>query len=366
MVSTEKQKELEQEYAGKLQELTTKLRDAEEQRDEANRQNAELQQENANGNARVESMQERLKAELTRIATYDNELRALNETIQRAQADCKKARAAQQEEAQKVCVLQKDLQEKKEEQRQYLSTRDSLEAEMETLKLTLKEEEENNAQRTEDIAALQSELLQATQALEKLRDKDEDINELQKDKQNLTEEVTGLRQKLLLLSEEVQDAREDAALAREQERKTKAEMGAVQEKGRAIEKEVRELKERYDQSLSTIGELQKRIQASSLQTEAKDKKITELLTDVERLKQALNGLSQLAYTNAPKRSTQHTESLQNQVKSLQQQLADAERQHREVVSIYRTHLLSAAQGHMDEDVQAALLQIIRMRQEFVC
>lgn len=24
------------------------------------------------------------------------------------------------------------------------------------------------------------------------------------------------------------------------------------------------------------------------------------------------------------------------------------------------------QGHMDEDVQAALLQIIRMRQEFVC
>lgn len=74
---------------------------------------------------------------------------------------------------------------------------------------------------------------------------------------------------------------------------------------------------------------------------------------------------------------------------------DAERQHREVVSIYRTHLLSAAQvtnqqrgkktfgfiggrtpplshavflsqGHMDEDVQAALLQIIRMRQEFVC
>ncbi|CDQ88414.1 unnamed protein product [Oncorhynchus mykiss] len=25
-----------------------------------------------------------------------------------------------------------------------------------------------------------------------------------------------------------------------------------------------------------------------------------------------------------------------------------------------------SQGHMDEDVQAALLQIIRMRQEFVC
>lgn len=51
--------------------------------------------------------------------------------------------------------------------------------------------------------------------------------------------------------------------------------------------------------------------------------ITELLTDVERLKQALSGLSQLAYTsNTPsKRQTQHTEALQAQIKSLQQQLA---------------------------------------------
>lgn len=51
--------------------------------------------------------------------------------------------------------------------------------------------------------------------------------------------------------------------------------------------------------------------------------ITELLTDVERLKQALNGLSQLAYTgNAPsKRQTQHIDTLQAQIKSLQQQLA---------------------------------------------
>lgn len=51
--------------------------------------------------------------------------------------------------------------------------------------------------------------------------------------------------------------------------------------------------------------------------------ITELLTDVERLKQALSGLSQLAYTsNTPsKRQTQHTDAMQAQIKSLQQQLA---------------------------------------------
>lgn len=52
--------------------------------------------------------------------------------------------------------------------------------------------------------------------------------------------------------------------------------------------------------------------------------ITELLTDVERLKKALNGLSQLAYTSSSspnKRQTQHADTLQAQIHSLQQQLA---------------------------------------------
>lgn len=52
-------------------------------------------------------------------------------------------------------------------------------------------------------------------------------------------------------------------------------------------------------------------------------KITELLNDVERLKQALNGLSQLMYTTGvpSKRQSQQVEMLQSQVRTLQQQLA---------------------------------------------
>lgn len=44
---------------------------------------------------------------------------------------------------------------------------------------------------------------------------------------------------------------------------------------------------------------------------------------MERLKQALNGLSQLAYAGSTpnKRQTQHVDTLQAQVKGLQQQLA---------------------------------------------
>uniref|UniRef100_A0A671TJI3 Uveal autoantigen with coiled-coil domains and ankyrin repeats n=1 Tax=Sparus aurata TaxID=8175 RepID=A0A671TJI3_SPAAU len=372
LVNSEKHKDVEEKFNGKFVELTQKFADLEQQHKEVMSQNVDLQEQNAHCNTQIQNLQERLKSELTRISTYDTELKALHDAMQQAQTDCKKAKEAQQEEVQRVCALQKELQEYRVDQasqlQQQAKSQEALEAEVAKLQLALREEEENSAQRAEDVSALQSELLQATQALEENRSREDQMNQLNKEKQQLEEEAANLSSKLLSLAEECEKAHRETTQAKDSEGRARTEMESVQEKGRAIEREIRELKERYDESLSTIGDLQRRIQTSAQQTEAKDKKITELLTDVERLKQALNGLSQLAYTsNAPnKRQTQHIDTLQAQIKSLQQQLADAERQHREVVSIYRTHLLSAAQGHMDEDVQAALLQIIRMRQEFVC
>jgi len=52
--------------------------------------------------------------------------------------------------------------------------------------------------------------------------------------------------------------------------------------------------------------------------------------------------------------------LQQQVKQLQNQLAETKKQHQEIVSVYRTHLLYAVQGQMDEDVQKVLKQILTM------
>ncbi|XP_035992077.1 uveal autoantigen with coiled-coil domains and ankyrin repeats isoform X3 [Fundulus heteroclitus] len=372
LVSSERHKQVEEEFKAKFEAVAEKVAGLEQRLREATLQKAELQEQNALCKNQIQSLQERLKSELTRIATYDAELTLLQDALRQAQDDCRRAREAQQEEAQRVAVLQKERQDQRREEasllQQHRQAQEALEAELAGLRTSLHEEEESNAQRAEDIRALQSELLQATQALEDVRHKEDQMNELKKEKQLLEEEAAGLSSKLLSSAKECQEARQEARQAREGESRARADAEAVQEKGRGIEREIRELKERYDQSLSTIGDLQKRIQTSAQQTEAKDKKITELLTDVERLKQALNGLSHLAYTsNTPnKRQMQQVDALQAQIKSLQQQLADAERQHREVVSIYRTHLLSAAQGHMDEDVQAALLQIIRMRQEFVC
>ncbi|KAG9273199.1 uveal autoantigen with coiled-coil domains and ankyrin repeats-like [Astyanax mexicanus] len=58
-------------------------------------------------------------------------------------------------------------------------------------------------------------------------------------------------------------------------------------------------------------------------------------------------------------------TLQAHINSLQQQLEDSERRYRRVLDMYRTRLLNAAQGYMDEEARMALLQIAQMRQECV-
>lgn len=279
VVTGEKHKNVEEEFKDKFEGLTQKLVKLEQQHEGVTLQKEDLQEQNALGNAQIQNLHERLKSELTRIATYDTELKALHDAMQQSQADCKKAREAQQEEAHRVCALQKEVQERCGDRasllQQTAQAKDALEAEVAKLRLALREEEENGAQRAEDVSALQSELLQATHTLEEINYKEDQMSQLKKEKQQLEEEAANLSNKLLSLAEEGKEARREAAQAREGEGRARTEMEAVQEKGRAAEREIRELKERYDESLTTICDLQRGIQKSAQQTEAKDKKVTE-------------------------------------------------------------------------------------------
>ncbi|XP_070765593.1 ankyrin repeat domain-containing protein 24 [Enoplosus armatus] len=118
---------------------------------------------------------------------------------------------------------------------------------------------------------------------------------------------------------------------------------------------------------SHIQELHKDIQESQGLVKERDRKITELSKEVFRLKEALGALSPpLGITSSS--STHHGNpgqqvALQNRIAILTQQLQDWERKHKQVVAIYRSHLLAAVQGRMDEEVQGLLLQILRMSQQ---
>ncbi|KAM9357921.1 uncharacterized protein ankrd24 [Symphorus nematophorus] len=121
---------------------------------------------------------------------------------------------------------------------------------------------------------------------------------------------------------------------------------------------------------SHIQELHKDIQESQGLVKEKDRKITELSKEVFRLKEALGALSPpLGITSSSSSTSTHhgnpgqQVALQNRISILTQQIQDWERKHKQVVAIYRSHLLAAVQGRMDEEVQNLLLQILRMSQQ---
>ncbi|NXQ71564.1 UACA protein, partial [Quiscalus mexicanus] len=303
-------------------------------------------------------------------------LQALREALGRTVEELQQALSSKEEryhkETLRVGELQQELAQLKEcsvPLVEYTQLKEGLEGEIAAIKRGLEEKEAETQAKSEEVLRLQEELRWSQQALAELQSQEVvAVAEYSSMKADLEAQVSSMAGHLASMSHKYEQACEEALQARRSELSLKDEKELLQLRSCSIEQEIKDQKERCDKSLTTIIDLQKRIQESAKQVEAKDNKITELLNDVERLKQALNGLSQLTYTTGipSKRHNQQVELLQSQVKTLQQQLADATRQHQEVVAVYRTHLLSAVQGHMDEDVQAALLQIIRMRQGLVC
>ncbi|XP_032094232.1 ankyrin repeat domain-containing protein 24-like [Thamnophis elegans] len=96
--------------------------------------------------------------------------------------------------------------------------------------------------------------------------------------------------------------------------------------------------------------------------------ITELSKEVFKLKEALKDLSELSSGASlkgifsPKAESElEVATFQRRIKDLEQQLIESERRHNNIISLYRGHLLYAIQGHMDEDVQRILFQILKMQ-----
>ncbi|XP_072556026.1 uncharacterized protein ankrd24 isoform X1 [Paramormyrops kingsleyae] len=138
----------------------------------------------------------------------------------------------------------------------------------------------------------------------------------------------------------------------------KSERQAAEEQLVATQKQLVDLQAQS----SHVQELHKGIQDSQGLIKEKDRKITELSKEIFRLKEALGALSPPLGLSSSGSSSQQV-ALQNHVTVLTQQLQEWEQKHRAVVSVYRAHLLSAVQGRMDGEVQALLLEILRMSQK---
>ncbi|XP_066491663.1 uveal autoantigen with coiled-coil domains and ankyrin repeats isoform X3 [Tiliqua scincoides] len=360
-ILAEKSHEMERKFASQMEDLNKQLWGLQQECTVLQREKEQLKEESARQRSEALEVQSRLQGQYVPVDQVEALKGMLSSTIEELKGELSSKVASWQQELQRAQVLQQELA--------HIRASSVPVAEHTRTKEALEHALGESQARGEEVARLRSEIQSAKREVQELEGREASLlSEYQATKSRLEGQVSSMTEKLAELSQKLEAVREEAVQAKMEGLSMKDEKELLQSRSFSIEQEIKEQKERYDKSLTTITELQKRIQESAKQVEAKDNKITELLNDVERLKQALDGLSRLTCNSSvpAKRQNQQMETLQSQVKTLQQQLADTERQHQEVISIYRTHLLSAVQGHMDEDVQAALLQIIRMRQGLVC
>ncbi|KFV20178.1 Ankycorbin, partial [Tauraco erythrolophus] len=236
---------------------------------------------------------------------------------------------------------------------------------MNALRNTAKEmEEEINelkgllTNKESEVRNLQKELLEEKAAINEAMIPKATYEKLQS---SLKGEISVLSSKLKDVIQEKENVSLDAMQLRNEVLHLKEEKEGMHALLQAKEQEVTGLHQKYHQAQEDLLEMKRYSESSLKLEEDKDKKINEMSKEVSKLKEALNSLSQLSYaTSAPKRQSQQLEALQQQVKQLQNQLTETKKQHQEIVSVYRTHLLYAVQGQMDEDVQKVLKQILSM------
>lgn len=234
-----------------------------------------------------------------------------------------------------------------------------------TLRTTAKELEEkvsslkeNLASKEVEVAKLEKQLVEEKAAMSEAMVPRSAYEKLQS---SLESEVSVLASKLKDSVKEKEKAHSEVAQIRSEVSQMKREKETTQTLLKSKEQEVNELLQKFQHAQEELAEMKRYSENSSKLEEDKDKKINEMSKEVTKLKEALNSLSQLSYSaSSSKRQSQQLEVLQQQVKQLQNQLAECKKQHQEVVSVYRMHLLYAVQGQMDEDVQKVLKQILTM------
>ncbi|XP_033927001.1 ankyrin repeat domain-containing protein 35 isoform X2 [Melopsittacus undulatus] len=154
--------------------------------------------------------------------------------------------------------------------------------------------------------------------------------------QRLVRIVSALRDRSIPPGAAEAEAERWREAAAEEERAKEEALALAEER----ERELRELRERADGMERSLGSLRDRAAELARACRDKDGKMKKLLMETEKLSAEVLGL-------------------RSQSARLQLQLEVQQKNHRDIVAIYRTHLLNAAQGFMDEGVHAMLLRILR-------
>ncbi|XP_075697878.1 ankycorbin isoform X2 [Rhinoderma darwinii] len=259
-----------------------------------------------------------------------------------------------------VCELKQQLDEQKGHTAvsEHVQVIEDLQHTIENMEVERDELREQVATQESRIKRLQDELQQEKSTIQEAMVTRQLLAERQV---SLEDDISTLSIRVSDLSKEKETFSMETGQVKRELAQVKEGRAGIQEKLQNKEQELNELRKKYNNVQEDLTEMKRLSENTSKIDEDKDKKINELSKEVNKLKDALNSLSQLSFTtNTPKRQSQQLDSLQQQVRQLQNQLVETKKQHQEIVSVYRMHLLYAVQGQMDEDVQKVLKQILTM------
>ncbi|XP_051848792.1 ankyrin repeat domain-containing protein 35 isoform X2 [Antechinus flavipes] len=198
--------------------------------------------------------------------------------------------------------------------------------------------------KSQEIGKLKHLLYQATEEVAELRAREAaNLKQQEKSRASLVAQAQTWGQELKALLEKYNGACRETGQLREvvaEERRRSRELAARAAEQERRASEMRGRSEQFERAGEMLKEKMEQLIGACREKEAK---IRELLKKLEQM-------------------SAEVLAVRGENTWLRLQLQDSQKNHQEIISTYRNHLLNAAQGYMEQDVYKILLRILKMQE----
>lgn len=198
--------------------------------------------------------------------------------------------------------------------------------------------------KSQEIGKLKKLLYQATEEVAELRAREAaSLRQHEKTRGSLVAQAQAWGQELKALLEKYNTACREMGRLREAVADERRRSGSLAARAAEQERQAGELRGRSEQFEKTAELLREKTEHLLGACRDKEAKIKELLKKLEQL-------------------SEEVLAVRGENARLALQLQDSQKNHEEVISTYRNHLLNAAQGYMEQDVYNILLRILSIQE----
>ncbi|XP_040854462.1 ankyrin repeat domain-containing protein 35 [Ochotona curzoniae] len=199
--------------------------------------------------------------------------------------------------------------------------------------------------KSQEIGKLKQLLYQATEEVAELRAREAaSMRQHEKTRGSLVAQAQAWGQELKALLEKYNMACREMGRLREAVAEERRRSGDLAARAAEQERQAKEMRGRSEQFEKTAELLKEKVEHLIGACRDKEAKIKELLKKLEQL-------------------SEEVLAVRGENARLALQLQDAQKNHEEIISTYRNHLLNAARGYMEQDVYSILLRILSMQEE---